>query len=134
MKTGRIWIGGAVLTFALAIGGTVVAQDRVPVLPYDSGVDGSSQNWREQIEAEREAKGLGGPRNRTSNWADRYAYGQRQYDDSQWDRYRRPRIGPNRLEQDRQAQRLQSMETQAETYQRLYWMMKAQIDAEQARK
>jgi hypothetical protein len=132
MRTARNWIGGVAFSFALLIGGTVAAQERVPPLPYDSGADGSSQNWREQIEAEREAKGLSGPRNRTSNWADRYGYGQRQYDDSQWDRFRSPRIGPNRPEQNRQAQRLQAMETQAETYQRLYWMMRAQIEAEQA--
>lgn len=134
MKNLRIWIGGAAFSFALLIGAALVAQDRVPALPYDSGADGSSQNWREQIEAEREAKGLGGPRASNSHWADRYGYGQRQYDDSQWDRYRRPRIGPNRVEQNREAQRLEAMERQAQTYQQLYWMMKAQIDAEQTQR
>lgn len=161
MNVSKNWFASVALFLSLTAGGAILAQDNgpnapaepaappvvvVPVVPQAGNVltrDGSSRDWRDEIAADREAKGWGlsrpqsssgSPRNRLQNYprSDYYSGGE-----DRWARFRDPRDRSDRIGQNRSAftpmrpDVRSDAEAQAQAYAALYWMMKAQAEQEQ---
>jgi hypothetical protein len=151
----------AALVLSLTAGGALFAQDRdgdsdgdavapppvvvVPVPQADDGLsrDSSSRDWRGEVAADREAKGWGPDRVRTSNesrqnWIREYQDLPYRGGDERRDRFRDAQQRSDRIGQNRRnftpmrPDARSDAETHAQAYAAMYWMMKAQAEREEA--